>query len=393
MMMMTLRWRKQLAIWSLIILLLVSLKTLYTKIYKDVYSNPLTPEELGTLLQSKTSNLDSSRPIFYTKRQDPSLWRQNLYQKDVVKQRNVNYSPFTFDEFHLYEPAKGINPHPFLYIHNNDKICDKDDIYILAFIHSAADHSIHRQLLRKTWMTSPQYLGRNVRTIFLLAATSDKNVQESIDRESADYGDIIQEDFVDHYKNLTYKFIMGLKWTVENCKQARFVVKLDDDVVMDPYTLIHHLTKKYNNITAKNLIACSIFGNIGPRRDRYDKWFVEEKDYPYKLYPRYCEGLAVILSADVIPLLFERSLQTKYYWIDDVWVTGILTAKLGIQLSSFWDSGGYLQLSPYKDTGLAPVGHNPFFLFKYGKPAEHWLKLWTRIKAFHTNSTTTVNSQ
>jgi hypothetical protein len=41
--------------------------------------------------------------------------------------------------------------------------------------------------------------------VFAMGATQNASVQRSIELESQTYGDIIQEDFVDSYKNLTHK--------------------------------------------------------------------------------------------------------------------------------------------------------------------------------------------
>ncbi len=41
--------------------------------------------------------------------------------------------------------------------------------------------------------------------VFAMGATMDTKVQRSIERENDAYGDIIQEDFIDSYRNLTIK--------------------------------------------------------------------------------------------------------------------------------------------------------------------------------------------
>jgi beta-1,3-galactosyltransferase 1 len=42
--------------------------------------------------------------------------------------------------------------------------------------------------------------------------------QESVVDESLKHGDIIQEDFLDSYANLTVKSLMLLKWFTQGCK-------------------------------------------------------------------------------------------------------------------------------------------------------------------------------
>ena len=49
------------------------------------------------------------------------------------------------------------------------------------------------------------------------------------------YGDLIQGNFMDTYRNLTYKSIMGHMWVSNFCNQAEFVVKTDDEIYVDIY--------------------------------------------------------------------------------------------------------------------------------------------------------------
>lgn len=59
--------------------------------------------------------------------------------------------------------------------------------------------------------------------VFLLGLPASENhtdVQSKIEEEVKIYGDIIQEDFIDSYNNLTLKSIMMLKWVNNKCKDS-----------------------------------------------------------------------------------------------------------------------------------------------------------------------------
>ena len=79
----------------------------------------------------------------------------------------------------------------------------------------------------------------NVKTrlAFMLGYSSDKAEQERIRNESNLHHDIVQGDFLDTYKNLTYKSVMGHMWARRFCAQAEFVMKADDDIYLDLYGL------------------------------------------------------------------------------------------------------------------------------------------------------------
>lgn len=69
-----------------------------------------------------------------------------------------------------------------------------------------------------TGNTEPEY-----KVVFLLGLpTNDNNsvVQRKILAESEKYRDIIQEDFIDSYNNLTLKSIMMLKWITNSCNES-----------------------------------------------------------------------------------------------------------------------------------------------------------------------------
>lgn len=52
----------------------------------------------------------------------------------------------------------------------------------------------------------------------MLGAVNNESLQNAINEESERYHDLVQGNFVDSYRNLTYKHVMGLKWiTVRPC--------------------------------------------------------------------------------------------------------------------------------------------------------------------------------
>ena len=66
-------------------------------------------------------------------------------------------------------------------------------------------------------------------------STPDGKLQAAIDEENLSHHDIIQGDFLDTYRNLSYKNIMGKLWVSEFCQAAQLVIKTDDDQYVDLY--------------------------------------------------------------------------------------------------------------------------------------------------------------
>ena len=77
--------------------------------------------------------------------------------------------------------------------------------------------------------------GVNTKLAFMLGYSVTAGDQEKLRNESIEFGDIVQGNFVDSYKNLTYKTVMGHLWVSKFCTQAKFVIKADDDIYVDLY--------------------------------------------------------------------------------------------------------------------------------------------------------------
>lgn len=139
-----------------------------------------------------------------------------------------------------------VNPHPFKYILNNPTACRGKEIYIVAYVHTSPDHYRRRVVIRQTWGSASNY-DFNLRVLFVMGRSSNspsgQAIQHAVEFESEQYGDIIQEDFLDSYHNLTYKGIAALKWIDEYCSQARWVLKTDDDIFVNSFNLVTRLRR------------------------------------------------------------------------------------------------------------------------------------------------------
>ncbi|RZB41646.1 beta-1,3-galactosyltransferase 5, partial [Asbolus verrucosus] len=182
----------------------------------------------------------------------------------------------------------------------------------------------------------------NLKRVFLLgeAPNSVYLKQESILDESKRFGDIIQGNFLEAYRNLTYKHIMGLKWVSEHCQTAKYVIKMDDDIVVN----IEKTVRLLNDISlSKSLMAGYILRDMLPIREPANKWYVTKEEYRHSKYPPFVSGWFYVTTPKIAGKLVFLSHYFDYFWIDDVYVTGILTQKLRIKL---YDLKKYFTLYP-----------------------------------------------
>lgn len=114
------------------------------------------------------------------------------------------------------------NPHDYKLIVNSN-ICDDSTVLSLTFVVVKPDDFYVREKIRSTWANKEQF--PNFKVIFSLGLSLDRDINEKVINESRIHKDIIQEDFIDSYFNLTLKIMMTLKWVKYNCQQAEYVVE------------------------------------------------------------------------------------------------------------------------------------------------------------------------
>lgn len=78
------------------------------------------------------------------------------------------------------------------------------------------------------------------------------------------------------------------------------------------------------------MLYCAPVYKTYVKRTYRSKWRVSSKEYPYRHYPTYCPGWAIIYSPDVAFKLYDEAQRSEFFWIDDVHITGTLAKRLNI---------------------------------------------------------------
>jgi len=231
-----------------------------------------------------------------------------------------------------------------------------DNQEVLVAVISTANNFEKRETIRQTWLhrLNSSYAG----FAFVVALTGDATIQQRIEKESKEHGDIIQINFKDHYHNLTLKAVGLLNWVSINCPKISYLFKCDDDV----YVNLPNFSAFLNNVPSKEL---AIYGNymqnppqryfvegettqhhniIITFRDDYsigtsfsdkwilNKWILSAEEWPWSTFPLYFSGLSVLITGKSLNPLLDAAKVTPFFWIDDVYVTGILSEIAGVTL-------------------------------------------------------------
>ena len=240
-----------------------------------------------------------------------------------VTEMAVNMTNITRWDYYKLSPHR-VNTWNFPILINED-VCGNHgdtekpaDLLFLALVISKGDHGLYRRFVRQTWGGQIK-VGANMRMAFVVGRQNNSQDEELISEESKSLRDIIQFDFMDAYYNLTIKSMMALKWAQTYCPQAKFILKVDDDVVINIAALGDNLRNHSDDHTI-------VGANIGGRMTRRtEPWNLPIEQYPFAVLPAvYMEGPVYAVSMSAARTLVRVSQYLPYINLEDVYVTGIL---------------------------------------------------------------------
>ncbi|KAF7282223.1 hypothetical protein GWI33_003023 [Rhynchophorus ferrugineus] len=207
-------------------------------------------------------------------------------------------------------------------------VCDEDNVLLLVLVSSAPAHSNERNAIRQTWARPDQ----EVKVLFLLGDVVDETLQNRIAEEDSLFGDIVQGNFIDSYRNMTYKSVMSMKYVAYRCRTTKFVLKCDDDVFVNMPLMKVFLKHDLRYLPSGDYAFCSVNVDMPVIRSSVGeeaKWYVSYDEWPRETYPIYCAGWYVIMRTSTAVKVYAQAQETPFFWIDDVFLTGIVTEQLG----------------------------------------------------------------
>lgn len=222
---------------------------------------------------------------------------------------------------------EGYDTYAFPYILNKPQLCsDPPAAAVLIVVITSSINFAQRNAIRSTWGEAARRRGYKV--IFFVGTPKLKPFQRNIVYEDSQYGDIVQADFVDSYRNLTLKSITMVRWASTYCSNVSLVLKIDDDMLLNVWDLaVRVRTLRGVRRTLWGLLA----QKWTPQRNPRSKWYVSARAYQNSSYPDFLAGPAYLLSGDSVPLLARGSAGVPYLYLEDVFLTGIVAEKMGVR--------------------------------------------------------------
>ncbi|GAA41086.2 UDP-glcNAc:betaGal beta-1 3-N-acetylglucosaminyltransferase 5 [Clonorchis sinensis] len=207
---------------------------------------------------------------------------------------------------------------------------------LVVFFKTTYDNHAVRNHIRKTWGNKTYYdnSGMNTRVFFVVGQRLPNRTADDImlKYEHMKFRDIVQFDFVDTYKNLTYKVGAMLYYIIHRCPEVNFVASFDDDFLVHPTNVV----KQLRAVTESNypiFIGGKAYYFNAVNRDPLFKWFIPRSSYPYSHALPFVSGGTVLMSMPVAKLLSFGMTLIPFFGIDDV-LFGMVLTNFGISPTS-----------------------------------------------------------
>ncbi|XP_075061160.1 beta-1,3-galactosyltransferase 2-like [Mixophyes fleayi] len=245
-----------------------------------------------------------------------------IFQAKKIPVNNLTYPVFQ-------HPLAPPYPFPYKFLINQPEKCKDRNPFLIILVISEIQDIESRIAIRETWGKESNY-DVDVLRIFLvgLSKLATDRAQWMLEEESEAFGDIVQQDFLDTYYNLTLKSLMGMEWVVKFCPTASYIMKIDNDMFLNVDYLVHQLLRPELPVRT-NFFTGYIVANTKPLRSKAYKWYVPKEVYPNDTYPPYCSGPGYVFSVDMAKKIYDVSQVIRVIPMEDSFM-GICLHELKI---------------------------------------------------------------
>ncbi|CAK1547547.1 unnamed protein product, partial [Leptosia nina] len=198
-------------------------------------------------------------------------------------------------------------------------------IKVLIMVTSAPNHTRARDAVRLTW---GHYAARRDIAFAFVLGRAPESLRAALDAEDALYGDLVVGRSLDSYSNLTLKTVSLLEWADTYCPRVPHLLKTDDDMFINVPRLLRFAAARAN---ATNTIWGKVIKKSLPKRTTKSKYYVSPAQFPGKVFPEFATGPAYLVTRDTARKLLAAAPKAPYLRLEDVFLTGVLSAKLGVR--------------------------------------------------------------
>ena len=215
------------------------------------------------------------------------------------------------------------------YVVDNKDACDvKGEILLLIIVISAPEHFAHREAIRRSWGESNQY--KHTVISFLVGLPEDPATRTKIEEESEAHSDVVLNNIIDHYENLSLKTLSAFHWFQTLCRRAEFLLKVDDDMFVQVNKILQKVRKLLDIDPVPRVILGNVSSGWKPVRNPRSKYLITESQYPGERYPDFVTGPSYLVSRRAAAEILPAAMEQKYIHLEDVFLTGVVADSLSI---------------------------------------------------------------
>lgn len=168
--------------------------------------------------------------------------------------------------------------------------------HIACFVISSPRNVDERNAVRETF-------GKELKPIFIIGR-SDNETSRLLEVEALLFDDIIIEDFVDSYINLTIKVAFAMKHFLRHFNSSSYFLKLDDDVYLNLDNLKRLI---HDDSLPKDAIYGHAVEYLKPHRNKRSKLYIPYWLYQEDSFSPYHDGPAYLIPGTVASSILDFS--------------------------------------------------------------------------------------
>ncbi|XP_075516259.1 hydroxyproline O-galactosyltransferase GALT3 isoform X2 [Primulina tabacum] len=163
--------------------------------------------------------------------------------------------------------------------------------------------------------------------------------------------------------DVAVRFFIGLTKILS----AKFIMKTDDDAFVRINEVLSSLKGKPSN----GLLYGSISFDSEPHRDKDNKWYISDKEWPHSLYPPWAHGPGYIISQDIAKFIVNGHMKRELtlFKLEDVGV--------GIWVEQFEKHGNKIEY--VNDDRFHNAGCESDYILAHYQNPRKMLCLWEKL--------------
>uniref|UniRef100_A0A1I8B6Z0 ZP domain-containing protein n=1 Tax=Meloidogyne hapla TaxID=6305 RepID=A0A1I8B6Z0_MELHA len=212
--------------------------------------------------------------------------------------------------------------------------CNGKQIKLLVLVISRRELLQRRMGIRYSWGKDAS---KNMLIRYVIGGPTEgeedsEKLDKILNKEQEQFGDLILYfNLAEGYDQLQFKIGVAFQWQQKWCSNAEFVMKIDDDSLIDLPRWDFWIEKKFKKQLKEVKNGMAFFGHLfndnSPIRAEDNKWYVSEKEFPNKVYPNHMHGSGYFATGKAITSIMKHTKEAYAIHIEDALWSGILAEK------------------------------------------------------------------